>query len=79
MLPGERAESGVTAALAALAVSALANVATCVAHPHTNNGVTLTWHGATIAVLVTLAAVTGHLALKWDVRGLPAPATGAQQ
>jgi hypothetical protein len=70
---------GVTAALAALAVSALANVAACVAHPHTDNGVTLIWHGATMGVLVTLAAVTGHLAFKWDVRGLPAPATRAQQ
>lgn len=68
----------ITAALAALAVGALANVAACVSHPHTNNGITLVWHGATIAVLVGLAAVTGHLALKWDVRGLPAPGTGAQ-
>jgi hypothetical protein len=29
-------------------------------------------------VLVTIAAVTGHLGLKWEVRGLPAPASGAQ-
>ena len=69
---------GVTAALAALAASALANVAACVAQPHPNNGVTLIWHGATIAVLVTIAAVTGHLGLKWEVRGVPAPASGAQ-
>jgi hypothetical protein len=68
----------VTAALAALAVGALANVAACVSHPHTNNAITLVWHGATMAVLVGLAAATGHLALKWDVRGLSAPGTGAQ-
>jgi hypothetical protein len=69
---------GVTAALAALAVSALANVAACVAQPHPQNGVTLIWHGATIAVLVTIAAATGHLVFKWDVRALPARTTGAQ-
>jgi hypothetical protein len=68
----------VTAALAALAVGALANVAACVSHPHTNNAITLVWHGATIAVLVGIAAVTGRLALTWDVGALPAPETGAQ-
>jgi hypothetical protein len=68
---------GVTAALAALAVGALANVAACVSDPHTNNAITLVWHGATIAVLVCVAAITGRLALTWDVRALPAPKTGA--
>jgi hypothetical protein len=63
----------VTAALGALAVGALANVAACVAHPHTNNGITLVWHGATMAVLVALASATGHLALKLNVGGSPAP------
>ena len=56
---------GVTAALAALAVGALANVAACVSHPHTNNAITLVWHGATIAVLVGLAAASGRMTLKW--------------
>jgi len=56
---------GVTAALAALAVGALANVAACVSHPHTNNGITLVWHGATITVLVGLAAAAGRLRVKW--------------
>jgi hypothetical protein len=69
---------GVTAALAALAVGALANVAACVSDPHTDHAVTLVWHGATIAVLVGVAAVTGRLALTWDVRALPAPETGAR-
>ena len=69
---------GVTAAFAALAVGALANVAACVSHPHTNNAITLVWHGATIAVLVGVAAITGRLALKWDVRALQAPKTGAR-
>jgi len=68
----------VTAALAALAVGALANVAACVSHPHADNAITLLWHGATIAVLVGVAAVTGRLALTWDVRALRAPVTGAQ-
>ena len=69
---------GVTAALAALAVGALANVAACVSHPHTNNAITLVWHGATIAVLVGVAAITGRLAFTWDVRALQAPKTGAR-
>jgi hypothetical protein len=56
---------GVTAALAALAVGALANVAACVSHPHTNNVITLVWHGTTIAVLVGLAAASGRMTLKW--------------
>jgi hypothetical protein len=56
---------GVTAALAALAVGALANVAACVSHPHTNNAITLLWHGATIAVLVGLAAASGRITLRW--------------
>jgi hypothetical protein len=68
----------VTAALAALAVGALANVAACVSHPHTNNAVTLVWHGATMAALVGVAAVTGGLALTWDVRGLRATGTRTQ-
>lgn len=68
---------GLTAALGALAVGALANVAACVSHPHTNNGITLVWHGATMAALVGLASVTGHLALRWNVGGPPAPETGA--
>lgn len=64
---------GVTAAMAALAVSTMANVVACVSHPHTNNGITLAWHGATIAALVGLSAATGHLALNWNVSGLAAP------
>jgi hypothetical protein len=69
---------GVTAALAALAVGALANVAACVSDPHTDHAVTLVWHGATIAVLAGAAAVTGRLAFAWKVRALPAPETGAR-
>jgi hypothetical protein len=69
---------GLTAALAALAVGALANVAACVSDPHTDHAVTLVWHGATIAVLVGVAAVTGRLALTWKIRALAAPETGAR-
>lgn len=68
---------GVTFALAALAVGALANVTACVSHPHTGNGVTLVWHGATIAALVCVAAATGRFAFTWDVRRLTMPGTGA--
>jgi len=68
----------VTAALGGLSIGVLANVAACVSHPHTNNAVTLVWHGATIAALVGGAALTGHLVLKWDPRRFPAPETEAR-
>jgi hypothetical protein len=56
----------VTATLAALAVGGLANVAACVSHPHTDNAVTLVWHGATILALVLLSAWRSRFVLTWE-------------
>jgi hypothetical protein len=49
-----------TAALAALAVTSLANVGACITHPHTNNAVTFAWHGITLLVVVTVAVITSR-------------------
>ena len=58
-----------TAALGALAVAALANVAACVSHPHSSSLVTLVWHGSTTLALMGLAAaVANHVALTWEKR-----------
>jgi hypothetical protein len=46
-----------TAALGALAVTSLASVGACITHPHTNNAVTLVWHGITLLVLVIVSAM----------------------
>ena len=54
-----------TAAFAALAVAALANVGACLALPHANGAVTLVWHGGVALVLVALAAVLGRHVFSW--------------
>ena len=54
-----------TAAYAALAATALANVGACLSLPHTNGAVTLVWHGGAAAVLVVLAAVSGRVMFAW--------------
>jgi hypothetical protein len=54
-----------TAALSALAVGILANVGACYSHPHTENGVTLVWHGGAILALVLASVAGGRLVLRW--------------
>jgi hypothetical protein len=54
-----------TAAFAALSVAALANVGACISLPHTNNAITLAWHGGVIVVATVCAAVGGRLLFSW--------------
>lgn len=54
-----------TAALAALAVGALANVGACVSLPHPSGAITFAWHGGVVLALMTLAAMTARLAFNW--------------
>ena len=54
-----------TAAFAALSVAALANVGACVSLPHTNNVITLAWHGGVIVAVTVCAAVCGRLLFSW--------------
>jgi hypothetical protein len=46
-----------TAGLSALAVTSLATVAACVTHPHTNQALTLVWHGTTLAAAVVVFTI----------------------
>ncbi len=55
-----------TAAFAALAVGALANVGACLSLPHANSAITFAWHGGVVLVLVLIAALTGHLVFVWN-------------
>lgn len=55
-----------TAALAALAVGALANVGACLSLPHASSVVTLAWHGGVVLALVSVAALSGHLVFEWS-------------
>jgi hypothetical protein len=50
---------GLTAALGAVAIAALANIAACLSHPHPSSAVTLVWHAGTIGALAALAAWGG--------------------
>lgn len=60
-----------TCALGALATAALANVGACLRSPHPSSAVVLLWHGATIAVLVALAAWAGPRVFSWErLRGV---------
>lgn len=59
-----------TAALAALAVGALANVGACLSLPHANSAITFAWHGGVVLALVVVAAVTGHLVFAWSAARL---------
>jgi len=54
-----------TAAFAALAVGALANVGACLSLPHANSAITFAWHGGVVLALVLVAALTGHLMFGW--------------
>ena len=56
----------VTAAFAAIAVGTLSNVGACVSHPHTDNGITLVWHGAAIVVLVLVCVAGSRYVLSWS-------------
>jgi hypothetical protein len=66
----------VTAALAAIAVGTLANVGACVSHSHTNNDVTLVWHGGAILALVLLCAWGGRFVLTWSTAQRASPLRG---
>jgi hypothetical protein len=55
-----------TAALAALAAGALANVTACFSHPHVSGLTTLVWHGTTLAVLVAIASRAGTRIFRWE-------------
>ena len=55
-----------TAALAALAVGATANVGACLSLPHTNSAITLVWHGGVVMVLAAVAALTAGLIFGWS-------------
>jgi len=55
-----------TAAFAALAVGALANVGACLSLPHANSAITFAWHGGVVVALVAVAAVTGHFVFAWS-------------
>jgi len=55
-----------TAAFAALAVGALANVGACMSLQHANNAITFAWHGGIVLALVGVAALTGHFVFAWS-------------
>ena len=57
---------GLTLSLSVLAAGSLANVAACVAHPHTSSLVLMSWHGTSIAVLVLGAAWLARFVLVWQ-------------
>jgi hypothetical protein len=66
-----------TAAFAALAVGALANVGACLALPHANSAITFAWHGGVVLALVAVAALAGHLVFAWSAarsRSIPTQA-----
>jgi hypothetical protein len=66
---------GTIAAVGALGVASLASLGMCVAQPHERDIIVLVWHGATIAVVMVLAAISGRSILNWTrlspVDGLP--------
>jgi hypothetical protein len=53
-----------TATLAAVAVTLLANAAACMTHPHTNNAVTFVWHGLLLLAVATVSAIAGPRLLR---------------
>lgn len=57
---------GLTLSLSVLAATSLANVAACITHPHTSGLVLMSWHGASIAVLVLGAAWLARFVLVWQ-------------
>jgi hypothetical protein len=54
-----------SAALAAVAVGALANVGACFSRPHTDDAVTLVWHGGAILALTLLCIAAAPRVLTW--------------
>jgi hypothetical protein len=54
-----------TAALAAVAVGLLANVAACWSLPHGNDAVTWVWHGGTIAAGAAAFGALGRRVFRW--------------
>jgi hypothetical protein len=68
---------GLTAALAVLAAVGLAGIGACISHPHPSSVTTLVWHGGTLAVLLTLAAVAGRRYARRLGEPLPHSATRA--
>jgi hypothetical protein len=68
---GAPLDAGLTAALAALAVGALTNVGACYSHPHTDNLLTLTWHGGAIAAMALLGFWMGRFVFSWDAVRAP--------
>jgi hypothetical protein len=65
-----------TAALAALAVGALANVGACLSRPHADSAVTFAWHGGVVVALVSVAALTGHFVFGWSFHRSPSIVDG---
>lgn len=59
---------GLTAAMGTFATATLANVAACVSNPHPSDAVTLVWHGGTILLLVSTAALSSRAVLNWNTR-----------
>ncbi len=55
-----------TAALAALAVGAMANVGACLSLPHANSAITLVWHGGVVLGLAGVAALSARLIFRWS-------------
>jgi hypothetical protein len=55
----------VTAALAALAVGTVANLAACWSLPHGSNEVTLAWHGGAVVALVLAAVLAARALFRW--------------
>jgi hypothetical protein len=55
-----------TAAFAALAVGALANVGACLSLPHANSAITFAWHGGVVLALMAVAALSGRLVFGWS-------------
>jgi hypothetical protein len=56
---------GLTLALTVLGATGLANVAACLAHPHSSSTVLLLWHGTAISALVVAGALAGRSVLVW--------------
>ena len=54
-----------TAALGARGVASLASLGMCVAQPHERDIIVLVWHGATIAAVMVLGAISGRSILNW--------------
>ncbi len=55
-----------TAAFAALAVGALANVGACLSLSHANSAITLAWHGSAVIALAAFGAFAGRFMFVWN-------------